>query len=169
MIYSILLYLVLILPVSVYHYKKDGGKWLFIKSLNSLITLYVFVLLAGNVKRLLFGLTDGTYLIMKDVSLSLNIAISVIYGLVSFFTVVQIIRLALRKEIARVLFIRIIPLLWVLTGIDKYYAYITIYNEKPSLLYVILSNTLYALIWLVIFLFYNSKKIKAFFTASSLE
>jgi hypothetical protein len=106
-------------------------------------------------------------MVMKDVPTWLNIIYSVILGLLSVFTVVQVIKLAIRKGSARIIFLWIIPLLWLFTGIEKYYAYITIYSEVPSKLYVIISNTLYALIWGCMFIFYKSRKTKDFFSVDS--
>lgn len=163
MIYSILLYVVFILPVSIFYYKKDGKKWLFIKIINSLITFYVFISVAGNLKRLVLGLSDNSYLIMKDVSFNLNVLVSFLYAILSIIAGVQVIKLAFRKGSARNLFIWLIPFLWIFTSIDKYYAYISLYNETPSLLYVILSNMAYTFLWLSIFIIYNSKKLKLFF------
>jgi hypothetical protein len=163
MIYSILLYAVFILPISIWYYKKDGKKWLFIKIINSLITLYVFIAVAGNLRRLVLGFSDNSYLIMKDVPFGLNVSVSILYAILSIIAGVQTIRLAFRKENARSFFLWLLPFLWIFTGIDKYYAYISLYNEGPSLLYIILSNIAYTLLWICIFLFYNSKKLKLFF------
>jgi hypothetical protein len=163
MIYSILLYVVFILPISFLYYKKDGKKWLLIKILNSLITLYVFITVAGSLKRLVLGFSDNSYLIMKDVPFGLNISVSVLNTILSIIAGVQTIRLAFRKENARSFFLWLLPFLWIFTGIDKYYAYISLYHDEPSLLYIILSNIAYTLLWMCIFLFYNSKKLKLFF------
>jgi hypothetical protein len=165
MIYSILIYAIFILPISLYLYKKDGKKWLFFKIINSLITLYIFVLIAGNLKRLIIGLTDNSYLVMNEVPIGLNISISVLYSILSIFVGVQVIKTALRKECGRKLLVLLIPLLWIFTSIDKYYVYAKLYNENPSMSYAIFSNIIYALMWLGIFLIYNSKKVKLFFHA----
>jgi hypothetical protein len=165
MIYSILLYIVFILPISFLYYKKDGKKWLLIKILNSLITLYVFITVAGNLRRIVLGLSDNSYLVMKEVPFGLNVSVSVLYAILSIIAGVQIIRLAFRKENARSFFLWLLPFLWIFTSIDKYYAYISLYNTEPSLLYIILSNVGYTILWMCIFLFYNSKKLKLFFQA----
>jgi len=164
MIYSILIYAILILPISLYYYKKDGKKWLIIKIINSLITLYIFVLFAGNLRRLIIGFSDNSYLIMEGVPIALNISISVFYSILSIFAGVQAIKTAFRKESGRKLLILLIPLIWIFTSMDMYYSYVKLYNEYPSLSFVIFSNTIYALVWLGIFLMYNSKKVKLFFS-----
>lgn len=166
MIYSIVLYLIFILPFSLQIYKKVGKKWMLIKILNSIITFYVFVLLTGNVRRLIVGLSDHTFLLMKNVPLGINIVVSIFYSIVSFIAIIQVIKLAFKKETAIVFFSWLIPFLWLFTGIDKYYTYVEIYNQSPSSLYVILSNAFYALIWGCFFIFYRSKKTKAFFQSN---
>jgi len=163
MIYQIVLYFVLVLPLSINNYKKDGKKWLTTKIINSLITFYFFLLFAGNAHRLIFGLTDDTFLIMKDVPMELNIVFSIFYGVVSFFAGIQTIRLALRNEKARVYMIWMIPLFWILTGVDKYYMYIALNNIRPSIKYLIFSNVIYTFLWGSIFLFYSRKRTKEFF------
>jgi len=101
---------------------------------------------------------------MKDVPYFINILISFIYGITSFFTIIQAIRLALRNEKSRKLIIWLVPFLWILTGIDKYYIYFGITNSHPSLSSVILTNSIYALVWGGVFLFYKLKKTKLFFS-----
>jgi hypothetical protein len=100
---------------------------------------------------------------MNEVPVVLNISVSVLYSIISIFAGIQVIKTAFRKESGRKLLLMAIPLLWIFTSIDKYYAYIKIYNETPSPLYGLLSNILYLLLWLGIFLIYNSKKVKSFF------
>jgi hypothetical protein len=167
MIYSIALYLVFILPISIIKYKIDGKNWLIIKILNSLITLYVFALVAGNLKRLIFGLSDSSYLIMKNVPLTLNITMSVFYTILSFVVGVQVIKLSFRQTKARIFFIWLIPFLWIFTGIEKYYVYMALYNEIPSMEYNIFTYTIHTLVWLCILLFYNSNRFKMFISAST--
>jgi hypothetical protein len=163
MIYSILLYGLFVLPVSIRYYKKDGTKNLFIKILNSLITLFVFVLYAGSVWRLIQGASNNIFLI-KNATLWFNIPLSFIYGIISFFVILLVIRLASRKESARRPFIKVIPLLWILKGFENYFAYLYISNETPGLAYIIFSNVLYGLIWGSIFLFYRNRNVKKFFS-----
>jgi hypothetical protein len=162
MIYSIVIYLIFVLPVSIKAYKRVGNKWLFIKIFNSLLTLYVFVLFGGNAKRLIFSLVDDEIYLMNDVSIWIKATYFVIYGAASIFAVIQVIKLAIRKESARGSFLRIIPLLWLLTCIDKYYAYIAIYDVVPSHLYLVFSNIIYGVVWGGIFIFYSNKKVKEF-------
>lgn len=166
MIYQIVLYFVLILPLSINNYKKDGKKWLTIKIINSCITFYFFLLFAGNAHRLIYGLTDDTYLILKEVPFDFNATVSVFYGIASFFAGIQVIRLALRYEKARIHFNWIIPVFWILTGVDKYYIYFALNGSEPSLMYLIFSNTIYTLFWGSIFFFYNRKSTKEFFQTS---
>lgn len=163
MIYSVLIYLILVLPLSIRSYKKDGKKYIFNKIFNSLITLYIFVLLSGNLWRLTISITNKDYLIMKDVPLSLNIAYSLVYALFSFFIIIQLVRLTLRKELARKSILLLIPFLWILLGIHKYYGYYNVYNKTPTLLHILVSNTISAVILGGIYLFYYSKKTKEFF------
>ena len=166
MIYSIALYLLLIFPISLNRYKCDGRKWLFIKIMNFLITLYVFVLLSGNFKRFITGLSDNSYLILKDVPVSLNIAFSGMYTILSIIAGVQIIKLALRVKNGRIFFIWLIPLIWIFTGIDEFFAYKTIYHENPTLEYEIFINIIRTIFWLSIFLFYSSNRFKFFISAT---
>ena len=163
MFYSLLLYLIFILPISIYHYKKDNGKWLFIKLLNSLITFYIFVLLSGNLFHLIKGLSDNSYLLMKNVPFELNLTITILYSLLSIIAGVQIIKLACRNGSSRVLFIRLIPVLWIFNSIQLYYVYITLYNEIPPTDYLVFSIVLHVVLWLGIFLLYASKRFKDFF------
>ena len=162
MLYSVILYLIFVLPISFQAYKRDGNKLLFVKIFNSLITLYVFVLFGGNAKRLILSIKDGEIYLMNDVSLWIRVTYFIIYGVVSIFAVVQVIKLAIRKESARVPFLKIIPLLWLLTGIDKYYAYIAIYDAIPSRLYLLISNIMFGVIWGGVFIFYSNRKVKEF-------
>ncbi|MCF8229274.1 MAG: hypothetical protein K9J24_10030 [Bacteroidales bacterium] len=166
MIYRIILYLIFVLPISIIFYKKDGKKWILIKLLNSIITLYLFLLLSGNLQRFIVGLNNDSYLILKDVPYPINVAISFIYGIVSFFTIIQAIRLAFRREKARKLIFWLIPILWILTGIDKYYVSINNTNNYPSLSNIIIVNSIYALVWGGIFIFYKLKNTKQFFAIS---
>jgi hypothetical protein len=163
MFYSLLLYLIFILPVSIYHYKKDNSKWLFIKILNSLITLYIFVLLSGNLFHLIQGFSDNSYLLMRNVPFELNLTITILYSLLSIIAGVQVIKLACRNGSGRVLFIKLIPLLWVFNSIQLYYVYIKLYNESPPTDYLVFSIVLHVVLWLGIFLLYASKRFKVFF------
>jgi hypothetical protein len=168
MIYSILLYGFFILPVSIKYYKKDGTKKLFIKILNSLITLFVFISFAGSMWRLINGASNNIFLI-KDASLWLNIPFSIFYGIMAFISIILVIRLASRNESARGPFLKVIPLLWLLKGFDNYYAYLYLANETPGYAYIIFSNVLYGLIWGSIFLFYSNRNVKEFFLTGQFE
>ena len=163
MVYSLLLYAVFILPIAIGNYKKDGTRWLIIKVLNIVFTLYVFVLLAGNARRLILGITDRDYLILVNEVLWLNIVFALGYGIISFYAIVQAIRLAIRKGAARKSFLIVIPLVWLFTGIDKYYAYITMYNETPTVFYVVVNNVINGLIWGAMLIFYCNAKVKEFY------
>jgi hypothetical protein len=163
MIYSVFLYIIFVLPISIFYYKQDGRKFLVVKILNTFITFYIFILFSGNLKRLILSFSDSAYLIMRNVPLVLNYTLSFIYGVLSFITVIQAVRIAFRKESARIFFIRMIPILWVLTSIDYYYISMTIYKEVPSLLHEVLINIFYGLIWMGVFFIYRSKKFKLFF------
>jgi hypothetical protein len=166
MYYSIALYLALILPISIRKYKKDGKKSVLVKILNSLITLYVSVALSGIAGRLMPWNTKDTFLILKDVPLWINIAYTIIYTAVSAFAIFHVVKLALRMNSGRLPFLKVVPLLWVMTGIEKYYTYISMFNDTPSALYMIWSNAIYAIIWGGIFVFYRNKKTKEFFLVS---
>jgi hypothetical protein len=168
MIYSIILYLILILPISINSYKIDGSKWLLIKILNSLITLYVFVLLSGNLFRLIQGFSDDSYLLMKNVPFGVNLILTILYTLLSIIAGVQVIKLAFRKGSARVLFIKLIPFLWIFHCVQLYYGYVALYFETPPLYYLVFSGVLHVLLWLGILLLYNSKKFKDFFSSVEL-
>ena len=164
MVYSLLLYAVFILPIAIGNYNKDGTRWLIIKALNIVFTLYVFVLLAGNARRLILGIIDRDYLILVNEALWLNIVFALGYGIISFYAIVQAIRLAIRKGAARKSFLLSIPFVWLFTGIDKYYAYISIYNETPTVFYVIINNVINGLIWGAILYFYSNTKVKNFYS-----
>lgn len=169
MTYQIAIYILFILPISINYYKKDGKKWLFSKIINSIITLGFFIIFASNVNRLLFGITDGSYLVMKNVSTEINIVFSVFYGILSLFAGIQGIRLAFRMESARVYFLWLIPLFWILTAVDKFYVYLELINMEPDLLFFILVFAMYAFVWGALFLFYSKKSTKEFFKASFLS
>jgi hypothetical protein len=166
MIYSILLYLIFILPFSLFNYKKDGNKFLFIKILNSLVTLYLFVLVSDNCRILFHAISDESFLLMKKVPFSLNLTISILYFILCFITGIQIIKLAVRKGNSRVTFLILVPFLFAFTGVQKYYVYCSIYNENPPLNYLIFSNFISALVWLGIIFLYNSKGFKLFFSSN---
>lgn len=162
MFYSVLLYFIFVLPISIRRYKSDGRDYLFSKIINSIISLFVFVLLAGNLKRCFFGLTDDSFAIMQDVSTVQNVVFSLLYGVLFILVVVQVIRLAMRIEKARVLFLRIIPLLWLFLEVDKYFIYITMNGSIPSNLHITISSLLSAILWGGIFVFYIRKNTKTF-------
>jgi hypothetical protein len=99
---------------------------------------------------------------MKNVPLGLNLTVTILYSLLSIIAGVQIIKLALRKGSARMLFIKLIPFLWLFNSIQLYYTYVALYNETPPKDYLVFSAILHALLWLAIFLLYNSKRFKEF-------
>lgn len=169
MIYSLIIYLAFIFPISIKKYKIDGKDKLIFKIFNTLITLYVFVYLGGNVKQFFYAIKGNPLFFTETTPRWIYLGYFVIYGAVSFFTIVQMIRLAIRKEGARLQFLIVIPILWILTGIEKYYAYIIIYSETPSRLYAIVSNLWYAFIWGGFFLFYKSRRTKEFLSISKPE
>lgn len=163
MIYSILIYVVFILPIAISNYRKDGTKWLIVKVINIIFTLYIFALLAGNARRLFLGITDREYLILVNEAIWINVAFALGYVITSFYAIVQSIRLAIRNGAARKLFLIAIPFVWLFTGIDKYYAFISMYNETPTVFYVIINNIMNGLIWGAMLIFYSNSKVKAFY------
>ena len=102
---------------------------------------------------------------MKDVPLWINITYSIVYMIASFYSIIQVVKLAFRIKSARKQFLIVIPLLWLLTSIDKYYAYNNIYNEFPTHIYVILSSIIYGIHWGCFFLFYSNKRVKRFLSS----
>jgi hypothetical protein len=161
--YSIAIFLVFILPIAIRNYKQDGKKWIYIKIFNLLITLYMFVLFSGSFNNLISGIIYGRLSILKNLPTWLNITYNVISRVFMFFTIVQIVKLAFRIEKARKVFLWIIPFLWVFTGVLMYEAFIKVYNEVPDNAFIIFINTMFALIYGGMFLFYRSKKTKDFF------
>ena len=161
MFYSVIIYLITILPFSIKNYLIDGNKWIFQKILNSIITLYYFVLFSGTLKWG-YSVISSSYYPLKNSSKLLNYLFIVCYSIIIFVFTVQVIRLAIRKEKGRNLFLKLLPIVWILLGIYKYQAYIHLNNIEPSILHIILSNSLTALILGSTFLIYMSKRMKDF-------
>jgi hypothetical protein len=167
-IFPVILYMVFIFPFSVDAYKIDGSKWLAYKILNSVISLYILIILAGSFKRLFHGITDTSLLIITNVPVIISILFSVAYAVISFFTSVQAIKLAFRKSNARVALLRIIPFMWMFQEIDKYFAHYTMYEDKPDLLFLVISGIFLALPWIGIFIFYSLEKTQKFLNTENL-
>lgn len=165
----ILLYFAFILPHSIYAYKTDGSKWIIYKIINSLIALYILIILAGSANRLFMGISDTSLLTINDAPLFVSISFNVLYAFISLFVSVLAIKLAVRKPSARKYFLRLIPLMWAFREVDKYYFYIEKYEGKPDVLFLIISGTLLALPWLGIFIFYSLKNTKQFLNANSMS
>jgi hypothetical protein len=163
----IMLYLTFILPHSIYAYKTDGSKWIVYKIINSLIALYILLILAGSVNRLFMGFSDSSLFTINDTPLLVSISFNVLYTFISLFVSVLAIKLAVRKPSARKYFIRLIPFMWAFREVDKYYFYIEKYEGKPDVLFLIISGTLLALPWLGIFIFYSLKNTKQFLNVDS--
>jgi hypothetical protein len=100
---------------------------------------------------------------MKDVPITLNTIFSILYFVLLFISVIQSIKLALRNGSAIKFFCFLIPVLWFFSGIVKYYAYLSIYNEKPSIVFILINNLFNTFLWLGIYLFYCNKNNKSFF------
>lgn len=163
MIYSAFLYLVLILPFSIRKYMKDGKRLLFVKILNSLLSLFVFVALTGILKIVLPWNEDSRFMILEGVPSTISIVFSCIYVATVFYSLFLSVLLALINKGARLSFIRIIPLLIVLISIHKYYLYTFSYDKNPSMIFVLISTIQNLVIWGGIILFYINKKTKEFF------
>jgi hypothetical protein len=163
----VIIYMVFIFPFSIDAYKVDGRKWIVYKILNSLISLFILIILAGSIQRLFHGITDTSFLIITDAPIILSVLFSVAYAVLSFFTSIQAIKLAFRKSSARIVLIKIIPFMWMFREVDKYYAYFVMYEDKPDVLYLILSGIFLAIPWIGIIIFYSLENTKKFLNATT--
>ena len=73
-----------------------------------------FLYFSGSFKSFIAGLSDAKMLIMKDVPLWINITYSIVYMIASFYSIIQVVKLAFRIKSARKQFLIVIPLLWVI-------------------------------------------------------
>jgi hypothetical protein len=122
----------------------------------------MFVALAGNLKRSLFGVFNEDYLIIKQ-DYTTGMIFGLFYGIVSLFVVVQAIKLAMRKGDAIKYFLFSVPVIYLMELVHNYNHYISIYDKSPGTIYIILMVIFTLVIWGTIFMFYANKSIKAFF------
>lgn len=165
MLYSFLLYLIFVLPLAIKNNWQDGKAWFLQKMINTVITLYVFILLSGNLLRFIKGISNHEFLVLVNTSLVVNIVVSLVYGVISFVVVVQSIRLALRIEKARLFLLKMIPFVWMLIGVDKYCILYILSNEVINVGKLIFIIVMHTIIWGLIFWFYSHKRTKVYMEA----
>ena len=167
--FSILIFVILVAPVALKEYQRDKGMNNWVKIINLFICFLLFGSFTNTVRNevsILFSSTHEFKVMMQSnvglLTPVLNGISWIIYLLLSFVLSINAVLLALRKEKSRVLFLRLIPILWIFESIHMY-KYIL--NKLEIVRFGQLMYILFAIgiICLILFILYTSKPFKSFF------
>ncbi len=174
--FAILIFSIVVLPKALREYKKDKNKNTTAKYLNLLLSILIFTIYISSVKielrEYLFNLEEFYRSYQSKIGFipsGIGKLVWIFYVLICIVISWLSVLLALRKEYARKLFLKLLPVLWILESIQLYkYAlknFSTI-DTKYLFLYILI---LLGIIIFTFFLLYYSRLMKSFFQYTAQE
>lgn len=171
MIYFLyILFFLFFIPVVKQEYKKDLGYNKSAKTFNLIISFLLLLLFSNNTKRELtwvfdeINIAEKVFIQCGILSPFLNALSWILFIFFSFYLTVIIIQIALRKEKSRLIFLKVLPIYYVLYSINTYRYIISKYTEASdsySLMPFIF--VIYGFIVVIVIYFYTRSFIKIFF------
>lgn len=163
--FTTILFVIFIFPAAWKEYKKDNKKHMPAKYINIILSVVIFSIYTNIVRAALRGCIndyEALQLTYQIGASSFGMIIWFFYVFLSLIISVLIIAIALRKERARVFFLRILPFIWILGSVQLYKFALTVEGLKPDNLFLY-SLLIEGVLALVVFLIYNSRFMKRFF------
>jgi len=171
----IALFLFIFVPIFFKVYKKDQGEYNIAKSFNLIISLLLFFLFTSITKNELSSAFNDISEFRENVFVEAGILSSFLSGLSWLLYVIMfvlfsylLLQISLRREKSRLLFLRLLPLFWIINSAN-FYRYVFIKYEAtvnhdfliPKILFI---NGFFVFI---MYIFYSNKSIKKVFYVAS--
>jgi hypothetical protein len=142
--------------------------------LNFIISFFLFLLFAGELKKELYLLFTDYSILKEKVFANIGLLSPFVSGIswlfyliICFLSLGFFILLILRKEKSRIFFIRMLPFLWVINSIHMY-KYLVGNNEFKNIdnlmSIILIIDGVFAIL---IYMFYSSRFVKKFFQIRS--
>jgi hypothetical protein len=167
---TILIFAVFVIPIALKEYQRDKGMNNWVKIINVFVCFILFYSFTNTVRDgifLLFSNTGEFKEMMQSeigfLSPTLNAISWFIFVILSFILTANVVLLTLRKEKSRILFLRLIPVLWIFKSIDLYKYFLKNIKDVRSDQASIFLFTAIGIICLILFILYTSKPFKSFF------
>lgn len=167
---TILIFVIFVIPVTLKEYQRDKGMNNWTKVINVFVCFLLFYSFSNAIRDeilLLFSNIGEFKKIAQSeigfLSPMLNMIFWVIFIILSFVLLANVVLLALRKEKSRILFLRLIPVFWIFKSIDLYKYFLKNIKNVRGDQALIFLFTIIGIICLVLFLLYSSKPFKSFF------